>query len=178
MGLARLFQGSGMPEKNLFETSVASLPATEHRMRAWLAMVGCFTSVERSLRRRFNSVFRASLPRYDVMTALSQFPDGLTMGQLASKLMVSKGNITGVVRRLRQDKCVTQARSSEDKRVQLVTLTAKGQKLWQQMHAEYRTVINELLAQLPRSESKELTQGLIQAQERIDSVLQQQESSQ
>ena len=167
-----------MPEKNLFETSVASLPATEHRMRVWLAMVGCFTSVERSLRRRFNSVFRASLPRYDVMTALSQFPDGLTMGQLASKLMVSKGNITGVVRRLRQDKCVTQARSSEDKRVQLVTLTAKGQKLWQQMHAEYRTVINELLAQLPRSESKELTQGLIQAQERIDSVLQQQESSQ
>ena len=167
-----------MPEKNLFETSVASLPATEHRMRVWLAMVGCFTSVERALRRRFNSVFRASLPRYDVMTALSQFPDGLTMGQLASKLMVSKGNITGVVRRLRQDKCVTQARSSEDKRVQLVTLTAKGQKLWQQMHAEYRTVINELLAQLPRSESKELTQGLIQAQERIDSVLQQQESSQ
>jgi DNA-binding MarR family transcriptional regulator len=176
MGLAWQFQGSGMPEKNLFETSVASLPAIEYRMRAWLALVGCFTSVERSLRRRFNSEFRASLPRYDVMTALAQFPDGLTMGQLASKLMVSKGNITGVVRRLRQDKCVTQARSSEDKRVQLVTLTAKGRKLWEQMHAEYRTVINELLGQLPRSESKELTQGLIQAQEKIDSVLQQQES--
>jgi len=178
MGLAWLFQGSGMPEKNLFETSVASLPATEHQMRAWLAMVGCFTSVERSLRRRFNSEFRASLPRYDVMTALSQFPDGLTMGQLASKLMVSKGNITGVARRLRHDKCVTQARSSRDKRVQVVTLTAKGRKLWEQMHVEYRTVINELLAQLHRSDLQELTQGLIKAQETIDRVLQQQEAAQ
>ena len=167
-----------MPEKNLFETSVASLPATEHRMRVWLAMVGCFTSVERSLRRRFTSVFRSSLPRYDVLTALAQFPDGLTMGQLASKLMVSKGNMTGVVRRLQQGKFVSQARSREDKRIQVVTLTAKGRKLWQQMHTEYRTVINELLAELPRSESKVLTEGLVQAQETIDSVLQQQESAQ
>ena len=147
-------------------------------MRVWLAMVGCFTSVERSLRRRFTSVFRSSLPRYDVLTALANFPDGLTMGQLASKLMVSKGNITGVVRRLQQGKFVSQARSREDKRIQVVTLTAKGQKLWQQMHTEYRTVINELLAELPRSESKDLTEGLIQAQETIDSVLQQQESAQ
>ena len=147
-------------------------------MRVWLAMVGCFTSVERSLRRRFTSVFRSSLPRYDVLTALANFPDGLTMGQLASKLMVSKGNITGVVRRLQQGKFVSQARSREDKRIQVVTLTAQGQKLWQQMHTEYRTVINELLAELPRSESKELTEGLIQAQETIDNVLQQQESAQ
>ena len=73
-------------------------------------MVGCFTSVERSLRNRFNRVFAASLPRYDVLTALVQFPDGLTMGQLASRLMVSKGNMTGVVSRLQRLKCVSQAR--------------------------------------------------------------------
>ncbi len=164
-----------MPEKNLFETSVASLPAAEHRMRTWLAMVGCFTSVERTLRRRFTSAFRSSLPRYDVLTALSQFPDGLTMGQLASKLMVSKGNITGVVRRLQQNDCVTQARLTEDKRVQVVTLTETGQRLWDKMHAEYSAVINELLLKLSRSESKELTQRLIQAQETIDDALQKQE---
>jgi DNA-binding MarR family transcriptional regulator len=147
-------------------------------MRVWLAIVCCFTSVERSLSRRFTSVFRSSQPLYEVLTALAQFPDGLTMGQLASKLMVSKGNITGVIRRLQQSKCVSQARSRDDKRIQVVTITTKGQKLWEQMHAEYCTVINELLAQLPRSESKELTEGLTLAQQTIDSVLQQQESSQ
>lgn len=91
-----------MPDKNLFETTLESLPAGDHRMRTWLAIVGCFTSVERLLRRRFNHAFGSSLPRYDVLTALMQFPDGLTMGQLASKLMVSKGNITGVVGRLQK----------------------------------------------------------------------------
>jgi DNA-binding MarR family transcriptional regulator len=167
-----------MPEKNLFETVVASLPATDHRMRAWLAMVGCFTSVERSLRRHFNHVFRSSLPRYDVLMALVHFPDGLTMGQLASKLMVSKGNMTGVVRRLQQNNCVRQASSRHDRRVRVVTLTSKGRTLWEQMHGEYRSVIEDVLSQLSKTESRLLTQSLMQAQERIDSVLQRKESSQ
>jgi len=144
-------------------------------MRTWLAMVGCFTSVERSLRSRFNHVFSASLPRYDVLTALVQFPDGLTMGQLASKLMVSKGNITGVVSRLQNLDCVSQARSPADKRVQVVTVTAKGRSLWERMHTEYRSVIEELLSQLSIADNKMLTRNLIQAQERIDSALQQRE---
>ena len=146
-------------------------------MRTWLAMVASFTSVERSLRRRFSETFRSSLPRYDVLTALTQFPEGLTMGQLASKLMVSKGNITGVVRRLQDDHLVRQARSSEDRRVQVVTLTSKGNELWNQMNAQYRAVIDELLQGLSKTASSELTQNLIQAQRKIDNALQQDESS-
>ena len=73
---------------------------------------------------------------------------------------------------LQQNKCVSQARSQEDERVQVVTLTETGQRLWDKMHAEYSAVINELLLKLSRSESKELTQGLIQAQQTIDDALQ------
>ncbi len=165
-----------MPDKNLFETVVESLPSEDHRMRTWLALLGCFTSVERSLRRRFNHVFRSSLPRYDVLTALVQYPDGLTMGQLASKLMVSKGNVTGVVRRLQNSRYVRQATSRADRRVQFVTLTAKGQVLWDKMHAEYRSVIEELMLQLSEAETRALTRSLIQTQEKIDDVLQQAEN--
>lgn len=160
-----------MPDKNLFETAFDSLPSDDHRMRAWLAIVGSFTSVERSLRRRFSRVFNSSLPRYDVLTALVQFPDGLTMGQLASKLMVSKGNITGVVGRLQEHRYVRQATSRTDRRVQVVTITAEGQELWNQMHAEYRAVIDELLSPLSKAQANALTRSLIQAQEKIDCVL-------
>jgi DNA-binding MarR family transcriptional regulator len=166
-----------MPDKNLFESAVESLPAADHRMRTWLAMLGCFTSVERSLRRRFNRKFRSSLPRYDVLMALEQFPDGLTMGQLASKLMVSAGNITGVVKRLQQHRYVTQARSIKDRRVQVVTLTDKGRALWEQMHAEYRSVVEEVLAELSGKDAGVLTRNLTQAQEGIDSVLQRDDHS-
>jgi DNA-binding MarR family transcriptional regulator len=164
-----------MSDKNLFETTFESLPSEDHRMRTWLALVGCFTSVERSLRRRLNRVFGSSLPRYDVLTALVQFPDGLTMGQLASRLMVSKGNITGVVGRLQEHRFVRQATSRTDRRVQVVTLTAKGRELWDQMHAEYRAVIDELLSPLSKAQAKALTQSLIQAQEKMDCVLRQAE---
>jgi len=167
-----------MPDRNLFETSVDSLAGDDHRMRAWLAMVGCFTSVERSLRRRFNQAFRSSLPRYDVLTALAQFPDGLTMGQLASKLMVSKGNITGVVRRLQQNNYVRQSTSAEDRRVQLVTLTPGGRQLWDRMHEEYRSVIGEVLADLSDEDSLALSGKLSQAQEKIDEFLQRNDASQ
>ena len=167
-----------MPDRNLFETSVESLPRDDYRMRAWLAMVGCFTSVERSLRRRFSSAFRASLPRYDVLTALMQFPGGLTMGQLASKLMVSKGNITGVVRRLQQTAYVKQSRLRADRRVQVVTLTAKGKELWRKMNDEYRAVIEDVLSDMSVSDTRSLTRMLTSAQKKIDHALQVEESSQ
>jgi len=76
-----------------------------------------------------------------VLSALKEFPDGLTMGQLAAKLMVSKGNITGVVRRLQEHQYVRQTKSRQDRRIQLVRLTAKGHELWAEMNEEYRRVI-------------------------------------
>jgi DNA-binding MarR family transcriptional regulator len=161
-----------MPDKNLFESTFESLHPDDHRMRAWLALVGCFTSVERTLRRRFSRSFNSRLPRYDVLTALVQFPDGLTMGQLATKLVVSKGNITGVVGRLHEHRLVRQAKSRGDRRVQLVTVTDKGRELWERMHTEYCAVVDELMSAMTTDQAKSLTRSLAEAQQDIDTVLQ------
>ena len=160
-----------MHDKNLFETVVETLPDDQYRMRVWLALLGCFTSIERTLRRRFASHFQSSLPRYDILTALTQFPDGLTMGQLAAKLMVTKGNITGVVGRLESSGHLCRSTSSEDRRVQLVTLSDTGRELWREMHAEYRSVVEDALRGLSKVESDRLTQRLIESQAAIDEAL-------
>lgn len=165
-----------MQDRNLFESSIDALAGDDHRMRVWLSLVGCFTSIERSLRGRFNRQFRSSLPRYDVLTALAQYPDGLTMGQLAAKLMVSKGNITGVVRRLQDTRYVRQSTSREDRRVQRVTLTSRGQQLWQEMEQEYRSVIDDMLTELGDAEANSLSQQLARMQQIIDDYLEQAES--
>jgi DNA-binding MarR family transcriptional regulator len=94
------------------------------------------------------------------------------MGQLASKLMVTKGNITGVVRRLHEHRYVRQATSRTDRRVQVVTLTTKGRGLWNEMHAEYRAVIEDLMSPVSKAQAKALTENLIQVQQVIDCVLQ------
>ena len=160
-----------MQDKNLFEIAVETLPQGEHKMRVWLALLGCFTSVERTLRKRFASEFQSSLPRYDVLTTLAQFTDGLTMGQLAAKLMVTKGNITGVVGRLESRGYIERTISREDRRVQLVTLTAAGRALWEDMHRAYKGVVDDALRGLSDQDAEALARRLTETQIEIDRVL-------
>ncbi len=96
--------------------------------------------------KHFAQEYNSSLPRYDVLTALALHPDGLTMGDLANLLRVSKGNITGVVRRLKSDGLVRKATSREDRRVQSVTISPEGRELWNAMHSDYDRLISELLS--------------------------------
>ena len=135
-----------MNEENLYESVLKSLPEDAHYRIAWLALVRCFSSIESVLMRHFAQAYNSSLPRYDVLTALALNRGGLTMGELASMLEVTKGNITGVVRRLKEEKLVLKSTSAKDRRVQSVKISAKGLRLWDAMHADYDRMISALLA--------------------------------
>lgn len=152
-----------MPNKSLYESITETLDPEAHSLRAWLALVSCFSSVERVLMRRLASEFNSSLPRYDVLTALTLQPDGLTMGQLANKLMVSKGNITGVVRRLDEEGLVVKITAEDDRRIQLVTISTAGQKLWKKMNEEYESLINKMLSGLSDEQADGLAQSLLES---------------
>ncbi|MEZ5498750.1 MAG: MarR family transcriptional regulator [Steroidobacteraceae bacterium] len=157
-----------MSTKNLFELMQDDLARDDHYMRLWLTLLGCFTSVERTLRRRLKSRFNATLPRFDVMTALAQHGEGLTMTQLARRLMVTKGNVTGVVRGLELDQLIKRSASRNDRRVQYVTLTPQGRAAWKEMKSAYRAAVEEVLASLSRTDAAALARSLRQAQDRID----------
>lgn len=149
-----------MNKPTVFDLVLESLPAQAHHRRAWLGLLRCFSSIDRVLMRRFLEKFNSSLPRYDVLTALALSPNGMTMGELASSLMVSKGNITGVVNRLKQGGLVTKATSRSDRRIQSVTLTARGRELWDAMHADYDQTISEILSGQSPKDLNVLTQML------------------
>lgn len=135
-----------MDKPTVFDLVLESLPEKAHHRRAWLGLLRCFSSIDRVLMRRFSEKFNSSLPRYDVLTALALSPDGLTMGELASSLMVTKGNITGVVSRLKQDGLVRKITSRSDRRIQSVTLSAEGRTLWDAMHADYDETVSEIFS--------------------------------
>jgi DNA-binding MarR family transcriptional regulator len=110
--------------------------------------------------RHFAQTYNSSLPRYDVLTALALNRDGLTMGDLAAMLMVTKGNITGVVRRLAQEKLVLKKTSKSYRRVQSVKISAKGVRLWDKMHADYDRMISVLLSGQSETQIQALVQTL------------------
>lgn len=157
-----------MSEPNLFESVASETPQEDHYLHLWFTLLGCFTQMERALRRRLQQDFDTSLPRFDVLTALATFSDGLTMTELAKKVGVSKGNVTGVVRRLREDGLVRQIRQSADRRVQRVELTEQGNARWTEMRVVYRAVVEEVLAELPPEQADALSARLHETQALID----------
>ncbi|MDE0245572.1 MAG: MarR family transcriptional regulator [Gammaproteobacteria bacterium] len=149
-----------MDKPTVFDLVLESLPEKAHHRRAWLGLLRCFSSIDRVLMRRFSEKFNSSLPRYDVLTALALSPNGMTMGELASSLMVTKGNITGVVSRLKQDGLVRKITSRSDRRIQSVTLSAEGRTLWDAMHADYDETVSEIFSGQSSEELDALTEML------------------
>ena len=52
------------------------------------------------MRRRLRDSFDVTLPRFDLMAQLDRAPNGMTLGELSQRMMVSNGNVTGLVDRL------------------------------------------------------------------------------
>jgi len=160
-----------MADANLFETVLDSLPEEAHALRAWLALLRCFSSIERVLMQYIAQEYNSSLPRYDVLTALALNGRGLTMGELAAMLKVSKGNITGVVSRLKHDGLVKKVTSKQDRRVQSVSISPPGRKLWQAMHADYDRIISALLSGLPEAQIRALTRTMEVTREAVEQAM-------
>ena len=89
-------------------------------------------------RERLKSQFNATLPRFDVMAALYRKPDGMLMSEISRFLMVSNGNVTGIVDRLVSDGFVARSQRNGDRRTSFISLTRKGRAAF----AEWRPRMN------------------------------------
>ena len=104
-------------------------PAANHSkesLRTWLRLLSCETVIEQHLRTLLRQNFSITLPQFDVLSELERAGDPLTMSQLSKELMVSNGNVTGVIDRLEKTGFAKRVRAEHDRRVQYIELTAKG----------------------------------------------------
>src|SRR5215510_6606968 len=111
-------------------------PAAEKghlELRLWLRMISCSMRMESILSQRLRKEFKTSMARFDVMSQLERFPDGLTMSELSRRLIVSNGAITGLVDKLAEAKLVTRHEDPKDRRSMIVRLTRKGRESFLRM---------------------------------------------
>jgi DNA-binding MarR family transcriptional regulator len=131
------------------ETQVQDRPDARHDpLRLWLRMLTCTSLVETEIRRRLREVFDVTLPRFDLMAQLERAPQGMTLSDLSKRMMVTNGNVTGLVARLADSGHVVRRTSTEDRRVQFITLTAAGRKQFRAMAAEHEKWIEQLFGGL------------------------------
>ncbi len=130
--------------------------ADRSSVRLWLRLLSCATVIEKRVKRRLTEQFDATLPRFDVMAQLDRADDGMTMGALSSALLVSNGNVTGVVQVLARDGLVALTPSPTDGRVSIARLTDEGRRQFAAMAAAHHDWIEAMLAALSPAEQDAL----------------------
>jgi len=121
-------------------------------LRLWLRMLTCTTLIEREIRRRLAERFDTTLPRFDLMAQLLKAPDGLTPGEISRRMMVTNGNVTGLVDRLVASGHVERRRDPGDRRAQFVALTAAGRADFERMARDHALWVAELVGELSEAE--------------------------
>lgn len=94
---------------------------------AWLDLVRVYDKMQRHLMVHLGD-YDLTNAQYDVLAQLSQSP-GMTQQALAQKLLVTKGNISGLVDRMSVQGLVQRNCDPEDRRSNLLYLTAEGERL-------------------------------------------------
>src|SRR5258708_36097886 len=113
-------RGDVMEERTLpldAETKVAERPH-DHKdeLRLWLRLFTCKEVIENEVRRRLRDTFDVTLPRFDLMAQLYRAPKAMTLGELSQRMMVSNGNVTGLVDRLLEQGLLSRRPSPKDRR--------------------------------------------------------------
>ena len=122
-------------------------PSKTH-LRLWLRLLKSSRIIEDEIRRRLRAEFNTTLPRFDVMSALSRYPEGLKMSEISGLLRVSNGNITGIVDRLTEEGLALRVAVPGDRRANLVRLTQKGTKTFTEQAVAHESWIDALLGNL------------------------------
>ena len=146
------------------ETKVAERP-DDHKteLRLWLRIFTCKMLIEGEVRRRLRDSFDVTLPRFDLMAQLDRTPNGMTLGELSQRMMVTNGNVTGLVDRLVAQKLIDRRPSPTDRRSQIVSLTAEGRKAFRAMARANGNWIAEIFADLSPGEIESLMRLLDKA---------------
>ncbi len=130
------------------------------QLRLWLRLLACTNLIESRVRTRLRIDFETTLPRFDMLAQLdaasADAPQGLTMGELSRRLMVTNGNLTGLTERLVQEGLVRRRVSSKDRRQQRVALTAQGKRALAAMVIDHKQWIDEMFAGIDSEEVLEL----------------------
>ena len=142
----------------LVETDLETRISRDHHesLRLWLRLLAATNLVEARVRRLLQERFATTLPRFDLMAQLERAPQGLKMGELSRRLMVTGGNVTGVTDMLEREGLVARTADPLDRRAYRVRLTATGRKVFRAMAEEHERWIVEAFAGLTRREINDL----------------------
>jgi len=154
-------QKASVPCANVALDAETRVTADHHQsLRVWLRMLACTNLIGNPVRQRLQAQFSTTLPRFDLMAQLERAPQGLKMGELTRRLMVTGGNVTGITDMLEEEGLVTRATDPQDQRAFRVKLTEAGAQQFRRMAQEHERWVVELFDDLTEKQKSRLAELL------------------
>ena len=119
----------------------------------WVRLLESHNLMLAELRRRLAD--DCTMPRFDLLANLER-EDGQTLAALSRRMLVTAGNLTGLVDRAERDSVVERRPDPSDRRLSRVWLTPKGRELVQSLLPAHATHVSELLGTLDAVERRDL----------------------
>ena len=136
------------------------MTAAKDRVRLWLRLLKVVRDLEHEVRDKLRRDHNTTLPRFDVMSALSRHPEGLKMSQISGALRISNGNVTGIADRLSEEGLVERLAVPGDRRATTLRLTAAGCAQFASQAQAHEVWINEMLRHVSAEDARAMAARL------------------
>jgi DNA-binding MarR family transcriptional regulator len=111
--------------------------------------------IEREVDAMMRARFDSTIARFDFLSALDRH-GALTLGEVSQYLLVSNGNVTQLRTRLAEDGLIETEADENDRRVQRVRLTGRGESVFRQMAKAHAARVDSLLSEMTRTDKQAL----------------------
>ena len=132
---------------------------TSSSSRVWFRMLRLHQALYNEVASRLR-VIGLSVPQFDVLSTLTE-REGMSQRELAERLYVTKGNVSGLIDRLVEAGLVERHSIPEDRRSHALHLTAEGKRLAALGMTAQERFIGETLGKVPRAEVETLDRILV-----------------
>ena len=130
----------------------------ELEVRTWIQLVRTFSRMERRLEQVLER-HGLSIPQFDILATLG-FEQGITQQELAERLLVTKGNICGMIDRMEANGWVERRPDPVDRRANRLFLTRQGKTRLGQTTPDERALVKKIMGALKPVELQTLYQLL------------------
>jgi DNA-binding MarR family transcriptional regulator len=129
-------------------------PPQPDEMRVWFRFLRLHQRVATAMAGRLKAL-GLSVPQFDLISTLSE-REGITQSELAERLYVTKGNVSGLVDRLVEAGHVERRPIASDRRSYALHLTARGRELAAAGFEAQRAYVGQTLGRLAAGDVVEL----------------------
>ncbi len=127
-------------------------------IRAWLFISKNFHLISSENQREFRG-YGLTTPQFDIIVNLG-FRGPINQNTLAEHLLVTKGNISTVIKGLEKKGLVERNKPLTDRRLKLVRLTEEGKRIYKVSVKKHEEKLSSLLSVLPEKDKKNLVKIL------------------